>query len=328
MTPGRHPRRHLGGLDERAELGVLQHGIGRNDSAIRRVARGHRRVIAPRDGLLQQALDAISAHNNVRTQHLSRRKRDARPTTTTRRRRIRLDVAHRRAEAYAHAGRGARETEEHGVVVCAVDVVVLRAVLVRHARAPAGVAHARTGVVPAKDDRGGLDGDGGQSGPEAPAVQEACGVGGDLDAGADVAEDGGGLEEGDAVAGVREGVGCCEAAEACADDYDVEAERCAVAPVELRDFLKGDVGGEGLCWWVVLHVGKRWGRVKETAYDLLRQGCSWLGSRSSKVNNQMTGSSCKQPVNYSVSLSPREATCPSYQFIRNACSSLFASFPS
>jgi hypothetical protein len=142
------------------------------------------------------------------------------------------------------------------VVVRAMNVVVRRAVLVRHARAPARVADARTGIVPAKDDRCGLDCDGRQSGPEPPAVQEARGVGGDLYAGADVAEDGCGLEEGDAVAGVREGVGCCEATEACADDYDVETECGAVASIERWDFLEGDVGGEWVCWWVgvVLHV--------------------------------------------------------------------------
>src|SRR5712691_8862881 len=38
VTAGRHPRRHLGSLDERPERGILEHEIGGYDRAIRRVA--------------------------------------------------------------------------------------------------------------------------------------------------------------------------------------------------------------------------------------------------------------------------------------------------
>jgi hypothetical protein len=60
-----------------------------------------------------------------------------------------------------------------------------------------------------------------------------------LDASADVAEDGGGLEEGYAVAGLGEGVGGGETAEACADDDDVEAECGTATVIEWRDLLDG-----------------------------------------------------------------------------------------
>jgi hypothetical protein len=58
-----------------------------------------------------------------------------------------------------------------------------------------------------------------------------------LDARAYVAESGGRLEERDAVSGVCERMGRGEAANACADDDDVETEGGAVAAVEWRDFL-------------------------------------------------------------------------------------------
>jgi hypothetical protein len=58
-----------------------------------------------------------------------------------------------------------------------------------------------------------------------------------LDACAYVAENGGRLEERDAVSGVCERMGRGETANACADDDDVETERGAVAAVEWWDFL-------------------------------------------------------------------------------------------
>ena len=192
--------------------------------------------------------------------HLARRERDARPT---REGRVRLHVAHGGAEADAHAGRGARKAEEHGVVVRAVDVVVWRPVVLGHACAPARVPDARTRIVSPEHDRRGLHGDRCEGRTEPPAVQDPRRVGGDLDAGAYVAEDGGGLEQRDAVPGVRERVSRGEAAEACADDDDVETERGAVAAVKWRDLLEGDVCGKR--WWVrvVLHVDggerERWG---------------------------------------------------------------------
>ena len=260
MAAGRHPGGHLRSLDERAQLRVLQHGISAYDSPIRRVARGSGRVIAPRDGLLQRALDAISADDNVRIKHLAGRERDARPT---RKGRVGLHISHCGAKADAHAGCCAGETEEQGVVVRAVDVVVRRPVVLGHARAPARVPDARARIVAAEDDRRGFHGERCERRAEPPAVQDARRVGRDLDAGADVAEDRGGLEQRDAVAGVRERVGRGEAAEACADDDDVEAERGAAAVVEWRDLLEGNVCVRR--WWVrmVLHVGggegERWG---------------------------------------------------------------------
>jgi hypothetical protein len=58
-----------------------------------------------------------------------------------------------------------------------------------------------------------------------------------LDACAYVAENGGGLEERDAMSGVCERMGRGETANARADDDDVESERRAVTTVEWRDFL-------------------------------------------------------------------------------------------
>jgi len=173
--------------------------------------------------------------------NLARRKRDARPA---REGRVRLNVADGCAEPDAHAGGSACETEEQGVVIRAVDVVVRRTVIASHARAPARVPNAATRVIPTEDDRRGLHGDRCESGAQPPAVQEARRVGGDLNAGAYVAEDGGRLEERDAVSGVCERVGRGEAAEARADDDDVETERGAVAAVEWRDFLEGKMCGQ------------------------------------------------------------------------------------
>jgi hypothetical protein len=58
-----------------------------------------------------------------------------------------------------------------------------------------------------------------------------------LEACAYVFENGGRLEERDAVSGVCERMGRGETANACADDDDVETERGAAAVVEWRDFL-------------------------------------------------------------------------------------------
>ena len=150
------------------------------------------------------------------------------------------------------------------MVVCAVDMEVGRAVGCVHDVTPACVAYALARVVPSEYDRLGAHGGGGKGRAKAPAEEEACCVGGDLDACADVADDRGGLEEGDVMAGVREGVRGGEATEATADDDDVEGKSRLSAAVERRDGVNGDgvgggcggnIGGVGL--WFHGDKGKR-----------------------------------------------------------------------
>src|SRR6266702_4105129 len=154
---------------------------------------------------------------------------------------VRLRLADGGAEADVDAGGGAGEAEEEGVVVGAVDVAVGRAVLGDHVASPAAVPDALACVVAAEDDRLRLHADGGERGTEAPADKEPRLVRRDLDAGADVAEGGGGLEEEYAVAGLGEGVGGGKTAEACADDDDVEAECGTPTVIEWGDLLDGDL---------------------------------------------------------------------------------------
>ena len=63
-----------------------------------------------------------------------------------------------------------------------------------------------------------------------------------MDAGAYVADDGGGLEQGDAMSGVRERVSRGEVAEVCAGNDDLKTEGGAVAAVQRWDLL-----GEVIC---------------------------------------------------------------------------------
>jgi len=249
----RHPGGHLGSLHKRTELGILEHEIGAHDCAIGSVARRRGSVVEASDGLLQRALDAVRTDDKIRIQHLATRERDARAPNDGR---IGLNAANGGAEADAHARCGAGEAMEHGVVVRAMDVVVRGAVIASHAVSPARVAHAHARVVPAKDDRGGLDAVRAQRGAEPPAEQEARRVGRDLDPRADVAQLACRLEQRDAVPGVRERVRRREPADSCADDDHVQAEGGAAPAVEGRDFLEGDFCG---CFrwraWVVLHCG-------------------------------------------------------------------------
>ncbi len=66
---------------------------------------------------------------------------------------------------------------EHRVVVRAMDVVVRRAMIAGHVRAPARGPYAHARVVSPKDDRGRLDGVSAQGGAEAPVEQESRRVG-------------------------------------------------------------------------------------------------------------------------------------------------------
>lgn len=150
------------------------------------------------------------------------------------------------------------------MVVCAVDMEVGRAVGCVHDVTPACVAYALARVVPPEYDRLGAHSGGGKGRAEAPAKEKACGVGGNLYACADVADDRGGLEEGDAMASVREGVRGGEAAETAADDDDVNGKGRLSTAVERRDGVNGDgvgggcggnIGGVGL--WFHGDKGKR-----------------------------------------------------------------------
>ena len=64
-----------------------------------------------------------------------------------------------------------------------------------------------------------------------------------MDASAYVAEDGGGLEQGDAVSGVRERVSRGKVAEVSAGNDDIETEGGAVAAVEQWDLLEEVICG-------------------------------------------------------------------------------------
>ena len=253
MTAGSHPRGHLGRLNKRAEFGILEHEIGTYDCAIRGVARRRGPVVEARDGLLKRALDAVRADDEIRIEHLSTRERDARPAGDGR---VGLHLAHGCAEADAHAGGRAREAVQHRVVVRAVDVVVRRAVVVRHACPPGRVPYADARVVPPEYDRGRLDGARCERGAESPSEQQPRRVGRDLDSRAYVPEFARRLEKRDAVPRVRERVGGGEATETRADDDDVEAEGRALAVVEGWDFLEGYVC-DWVCGrvWVVFHDG-------------------------------------------------------------------------
>ena len=66
---------------------------------------------------------------------------------------------------------------------------------------------------------------------------------GDLDAGAYVTKDRGGIEQDDGVSGVRERVSRGEVAEVCASNDDVETEGGAVAAVERWDLFEGNIRG-------------------------------------------------------------------------------------
>ena len=249
-----HPGGHLGSLHKRTELGILEHEIGAHDCAIGSVARRRGSVVEASDGLLQRALDAVRTDDKIRIQHLATREGDARAPNDGR---IGLNAANGGAEADAHAGCGAGEAMEHGVVVRTMDVVVGRAVIAGHAVSPARVPHAHARVVSAKDDRGGLDAVRAQRGAEPPAEQEARRVGRDLDPRADVAQLARRLEQRDAVPGVRERVRRREPADSCADDDHVQAEGGAAPAVEGRDFLEGDFCGcFRWCAWMVLHCGE------------------------------------------------------------------------
>ena len=219
MAPRGHPRSHLGDLDELAQLGVLQHRIGADDRAVCRVPCGHGCVVKSRNGLLQSALDPISADDDVRMEDLARRESDTRPAWEGR---VRLYVVHSGIEPDAHARGGARETEEHSVVIPTVDMVVWRAVIFNHACAPTLVPDTGTRIVSTEHDSRGFYRERCERLAEPPAVQESRRVGRDLETCAYVAENRCRLEERYAVSGVCERMCRGETADACADDDDVE----------------------------------------------------------------------------------------------------------
>ena len=95
----------------------------------------------------------------------------------------------------------------------------------------------RRGFPSTENDRCCFHSDGCERLAKPPEVQEPRRIGRDLEACAYIPENGGRLEECDAVSGVCECVGPGETANACADDDDVETERGAVAAIEWRDFL-------------------------------------------------------------------------------------------
>ena len=235
------PARHRWGLHERAELRIAKQELGRDGRTVRGVARGHRSIVVARDNLLYRAPHTVRSDDNVSMDDLARGERDVRPALDGR---VGLHVANGGAEADMDAGGGARETEEEGMVVGAVDLVVGCAVIEGHVPSPAGVPNALACVVAAEDERFGQHACGGESGAEAPADNEPRLVRRELDASADVAEDGGGLEDYYAVAGVREGVGGGETTEAGADDDDIEGECRTATVIKWWDLLDGGIPSE------------------------------------------------------------------------------------
>ena len=91
-------------------------------------------------------------------------------------RRIGLNTANGGTKADAHAGCRADKGMEYGMVVHVMDVIIGGAMTVSHAAFPAHVAHMHACVIPAKDNRGGLDAVCAQQGSKPPA-EEACHVG-------------------------------------------------------------------------------------------------------------------------------------------------------
>src|SRR5712672_4847288 len=114
MALRRHPRCHLGRLEQRTKVRVPKHEICGNDCSVSRVARGSRRVLQARDGLLQRALDPVRSDDKVRMKYLARRERDARPARCGS---VRLDTTDGSTETDVGVGSGLRKAEEHGVVV-------------------------------------------------------------------------------------------------------------------------------------------------------------------------------------------------------------------
>jgi len=92
----------------------------------------------PPSSLLQRALDAVRADDKIRIEHFAIRESDTWPLRDGR---IGLDGANGGAEADTYAGCGAREAMEHRLVIHAMDVTVWRAMIARHARAPACVPY-------------------------------------------------------------------------------------------------------------------------------------------------------------------------------------------
>lgn len=122
-------------------------------------------------------------------------------------RRLTLYVAQSNADPDAHARSCACETEEHGVVISTVDVVVLYrepcSWAMRTSGAPQHVPDARTRILPTENNRR-------ESRARLPEAQESgshSSIGRDLDAGACVTKDGGRLDQRDAVSGVCEADG-------------------------------------------------------------------------------------------------------------------------
>ena len=65
VTAWCHPGCHLGSLHKRTKLRVFEHEIGGHDRAIRSVTRRRGPVVETRDGLLQRALDAVRADDEI-----------------------------------------------------------------------------------------------------------------------------------------------------------------------------------------------------------------------------------------------------------------------
>ena len=153
----------------------------------------------------------------------------------------RLYVTHSSIEASAYARGGAREMEEHGMVISAVDIVEWGTVIFDRARTKTRVPDAGACIISADIDRCGFHGNGCERLTKLPAVwvweSRRIQVGRDLNPCAHVAENGGRLENRDAVSGVCERMGRSETGNACGDDYDIETEPSAASVVEWRDFV-------------------------------------------------------------------------------------------
>ncbi len=196
MSPWSHPRRHLGSLHQLAQLRVIKHQRRRDERTVRGVARPLRKSRATDDGMSHERVHAVRADDQVRSQDFARREREGRA--------LRIDGRYARPELHADVGRRDGTVEEGVVEVCAVEVIVARAVPLDHRLGiPARIPHHAPVAVPPQHGRLGLHADGVEGVFEAPADEELGHVGRDLDAraGAHLAEGGGGggIEDSDVV---------------------------------------------------------------------------------------------------------------------------------
>lgn len=127
-----------------------------------------------------------------------------------------------------------------------MDVIVGRAVRPGHTIAPFGVAHSFAVDVSSEDNGFWVDRDALELGAKAPADEQPGDIGGDLDAGTDLAQGACRLNERDRVACVGETVGRRETSKTASYDEDVQLAFCLASSVQMlldrSGTRRGDAG--------------------------------------------------------------------------------------